>query len=229
MTGYLFPVSHEAALFRSHLSEGEFYRLGSIPCTSGTLGGKAVTVAELGMGAENSLRSLQSLLDHFNFTTVVLAGYAGALTPDLTHGDVVLLENFSTPSLLDKTGDTFRRVLGTTASALVTSIEDKRRLFEQSKAAVVDMESRPVHDLLSSKNIPVLTCRAISDTAEQSLPAQAMSASFDTALNRPSPGRLLRHLIAHPGDLCPFFQFVEKLGAVRRSLTAKLLDLHRIL
>jgi hypothetical protein len=70
----------------------------------------------------------------------------------------------------------------------------------------------------------MLSLRAISDTAETSLPVP-FAHWFDLKQQRPRPFRLLRYLAMHPSRIPPFFDFVRGLGPVRARLAKALVKL----
>jgi len=60
--------------------------------TAGSLDGYDVVVVGSGMGKVNGAVVATVLADHFGCTTLVFAGVAGGLDPDLTVGDVVIAD-----------------------------------------------------------------------------------------------------------------------------------------
>lgn len=223
---FLFPVRHEAAgvlkkiqnLKKSVLAETTFW--------TGTFEDREIHVGLLGMGADSVRRSLPVLLENIRPDFVWISGFGGGLEESLKKTSVVLAENFSSEKL------SFRhevpRVQGVTVNHVVTSSTQKLALAKAHQASVVDMESAIAHEILEKKQIPHATLRAISDPWNESLPAGALDASFDTETNRPRPFSLLFHLLTHPREAYPFFRFVVELGPVQKNLTHTLLRLENI-
>src|SRR5258708_12393238 len=86
----LSPLRRRAAI------EGVVH-LGSQKCYIGTLAGARVVMAATGDGLVNAEQSLRALLERFEVSSVIGAGIAGALSPDLRPADLVLATHLSPP------------------------------------------------------------------------------------------------------------------------------------
>jgi hypothetical protein len=93
--------------------------------------------------------------------TVIMTGLAGGLDPSLGIGDVVIDD----ASTWRPPNANFPCLKCHTADQVIGSVEDKSRLFQQTGAAFVDMESAAVREAAARLGIPYLGVRAISDTA----------------------------------------------------------------
>jgi adenosylhomocysteine nucleosidase len=96
---------------------------------------------------------------------IIMAGLAGALYPALRIGDVVIDD---CPAEFQPSGH-FRTGKITASKKLVSTPLEKRLLFEQTGALAVDMESAVVRAAAAEQNLPFVSIRAISDTADESL------------------------------------------------------------
>jgi len=85
---------------------------------------------------------------------IIMAGLAGALDPALKIGDVVS----------DETGSRIH-----TSEKLVSTPDEKARLFRETGAAAVDMENAIVLAKANAAAVPFVGIRAISDTAGESV------------------------------------------------------------
>jgi adenosylhomocysteine nucleosidase len=123
-------------------------------------------------------------------TGLVSFGIAGALHPDLRTGDVVVAQ-----TVVDRTGanapansewvrtiarsaqgrdeEGRRIVIGAILGldSLVSSPEDKAAAFARSEAWAIDMESHHVARAAAAHGLPFIAIRAISDRADEILPA----------------------------------------------------------
>jgi len=221
MICYAFPVAHEAELLLRKCTQRESFDIGSMPCTLANLGTRQVLIAGLGMGQVRARDHIQKVFQYFRPKAVVLAGYGGALVPQLKLGQILVSNNFTSEELLP-----FLRLLsGFDFAAFCTSDEivgttEKRDWYAHSmKAQVIDMETAAVADVVKTREIPFLAIRVISDEYKTVLPSAALAAGYDPDRNQSTPARLLRHLAFHPKDVRPLKEFIGHLTIARSMLT----------
>jgi nucleoside phosphorylase len=116
---------------------------------------------------------------------IISFGLAGALDPTLKPGSIIIAPQVLTPSykkipcnpLLgskifnlkkNKRGIYFKPILG--SNRPITSQSEKRKVFKESKAAAIDMETHIAAQTARKRKIPFFTIRSICDTADQDLP-----------------------------------------------------------
>lgn len=191
-----------------------------------------VLLAQTGIGGAAARRTAQFVLDNYPVTTLVSIGFAGALSPALRIGDLVLCLQFC---LADgATCETGRDMLPSVAQALartrldllagrsvtveriVTTPEQKRMLADRSHAQVVDMEGFWIAQIAAARHVPFVAVRAVSDTAAHSLPA--FDQFFDNR-GRLHPERALRHGAARPRDLLQMPAIYRNARRARQRLT----------
>ncbi len=142
-------------------------------------------------------------------------GLAGALSPNLSPGDLVLGTEVIDPSgdrkVIDEAWGTQlqnaarNQGLALTAGALLGSDRiiatraDKATLFGQSGALAVDMESHHLAAAAQAKGIPFLVVRAIADPADFDFPVSALAPL--TPDGRARPWAVAGRLLKRPGDL----------------------------
>lgn len=186
------------------------------PCWA-SFGGPAwlsVLILETGVGRASVSRALDWLfakpkLDDVAYepTLLIYAGFAGAATPDLRVGDVVLANE-----ILDERG----RVWPTTwprelpdecwtphlhrgrlisTDQLISDPISKREFFDKYQAIAIDMESATFAERCSRNGMPFACLRAISDDVNT-----ALSANLELLLSggTASPGRVFMTLLRHP-------------------------------
>jgi adenosylhomocysteine nucleosidase len=141
------------------------------------LAGKPVLLAVAGAGAENSLRAAEHLAANYSLRGLVTLGFAGGLVAGLNVADVVLADRVVDPVTQESFGcDTgllpvrcTRRGALLSASSVIATSADKRRMGEQWQAIAVDMESAGVARAALRAGLPFGAIKAITDSAEQSL------------------------------------------------------------
>ncbi len=141
------------------------------------LANRAVILTVAGAGAENSYQSARGLMTEFALGGLISVGFAGALSPALRAGDVVLASEvldqitgerfYSAPGLLPIRCSTSGKLLS--ASAVISSCEEKLRLGKQWEALAVDMESAGVARAAAQAGLPFAAVKSITDSAERSL------------------------------------------------------------
>ena len=141
-------------------------------------------------------------------------GYAGALDPQLSSGDLVI------PKLvIDEKNNIFKtdkelhkKLLGHFSNkiklssgrlfgseTIIWDAEEKKRLLKRYNTKTVDMESLGVAQAAIENNCSFLVVRAISDTAKQNLPRHTLK-SFSLT-NSIKISSILLDLAKHPNEL----------------------------
>jgi adenosylhomocysteine nucleosidase len=160
---------------------------------------------------------------------LISSGFAGGLDPALPIGGLVLSTNFSDERLLKKLAAflenppfQFHCGILTTQARVIESAAEKHAIFTQTGAGAVDMETAHLFAECQARGIPVLSLRAISDTATQAMPVPH-AVWFDAAKQQPRILALLGWLVMHPAAIPAFARFVRGISLTRRQLTRGLL------
>jgi adenosylhomocysteine nucleosidase len=202
----------------------------------GEYGKREILLVQTGVGREKAEAAADFVLERYPISTLISFGFAGALSPKLRVGDVVLClklhcKSNSNAGSLDasthglvplatqaaqETALCLHMGDNVTVDELVTQPEEKQTLGQAFKALTVDMESYWVARAAYARQIPFLAVRAISDTLTQSLP------NFDRFSNL-SGVRLWKeaslHFLARPGELAKVPQVYRNALQARKSLT----------
>jgi len=194
---------------------------------SGKIDDRDVTILHTGVGAKN--QRLEFLLHKARPKLVISSGFAGAVTEKLRVGDLVLAQNFSDPQLLASAERILRdrqpRLAKLfTSTSIVDSIAERNEIARAADAAAVDMETGAIVAVCNAHGVPLISLRAISDTASQPFPAPP-SVLFDSERQQTSYGRLLAYLLRHPGSIRPLFRFARQIARVRAALTEAIVAL----
>jgi adenosylhomocysteine nucleosidase len=121
-----------------------------------------VRVLITGMGARNAERAISEALRQFRPARVFTCGFAGALNPDLTIGEVVCSHEQPVTGA--------KPVMMFCASRVAITVAEKSALRAQTGADVVEMESAVITRVCRTAGVECVTLRAISDTAHEDLP-----------------------------------------------------------
>ncbi len=133
-----------------------------------------------GPGASSAAASLDAAIAVHQPQLILACGFAGALDPKLRVGEVIEPEE-----VIDHpVQGTGLRLLS--VSQVVTTVQEKARLFSLCGAAAVDLESYALLQTARRRNIALRVVRAISDDAATSIPPEALrwvdERGFDRAL-----------------------------------------------
>jgi adenosylhomocysteine nucleosidase len=198
---------------------------------SGKIGDRGVTILHTGVGAENCNARLEILLHKTRPRLVISSGFAGAVSEELQVGDLILAENFSDPGLLASAERILRdhqpgMVKLFTSTSIIDSIAERNEIARRAGAAAVDMETGAIAGVCNAHGVPLLSLRAISDTARQPFPLPP-SVLFDINRQRTSYGRLVAYLLRHPTSIGRLLQFARQIAHVRVALTDAIVALVR--
>jgi nucleoside phosphorylase len=168
-----------------------------------------------GMGHRNAAESLRRALAEALPQTILTCGYAGALRPDLRHGQLVS----------DAAHATLQRELAAIGALpmrfhcsdrIASTAVEKRRLHETTGADVVEMESGIIHQIARERGIPCATLRVISDVAEEDFPLDFNA--LQTADAKLSPVKLAAALLRSPGKIPKLIRFANQLKPCGQAL-----------
>ncbi len=166
------------------------------PVVEGRLGQARVALAQVGIGRQRSKESAARLMLQYAPAAVISLGFAGAVTPELRAGDLLVCPNVyrfdqtvgNRGSQIGATIPSDRRLLDAAREALATepilhysgdllTVEEevgspafKGWISSTFPVKAVDMESYWVGEVALSKHVPFLAVRAISDTLNDGLP-----------------------------------------------------------
>ena len=159
---------------------------------------------------------------------IVSFGIAGAIDPALTPGTLVLPEAVidQADGAVFATDPDWRQAMAGRSEGIggamltlfeaVTTPAAKARLFNDTGAVAVDMESAIAGRLAAERGLPFLVVRAIADDAGQSLPAAAL-AGVD-AEGAVKPWATVAALMRRPGDIGALIRLGRATGAAKVTL-----------
>jgi len=141
-----------------------------------------ILLVATGVGNKHAQRAADAIFTQYSPSFVVVAGLAGGLNTDLTHGMVTVAKSVSAPSEKTLTANPELISIAIRSSASVRTVDlltvpsaaftphDKSRLLTTYHVDAVDMESYWVIAAAKERNIDWLIVRSISDTAHDNVP-----------------------------------------------------------
>jgi adenosylhomocysteine nucleosidase len=177
---------------------------------------KAIT-AELGNNASSTIQIIGIKAGRIKpipagqFIGIILAGLAGGLNPDLSAGEVIIEGSPQPP---------FRSGRIHTSDHLVTTSEEKQRLFNETGCDAVDMEGTIVRKFAESAGLSLIHIRAISDSAHEAVPERMMSWIDD--VGQPQTSRIAADLALHPGQIPAMIRLGKNSRIALRNLSQAL-------
>ena len=190
----------------------------------------AIVLAYSGTGESNA-RTAAELLIAQGATQLISWGCAAALSPALKPGDLILAE-----SLIDADGKELgicpdwhsyaTNLLSTTqkihtgslaeSKSIVASGSDKKRLYEQTGAIALDMESIAIAKVAQQNKLAFLAIRAIADPADMNLPK-----AIQHSLNNEGVidlTKLLLFIALHPSEIPLLIRLGLHFNAAKNTL-----------
>lgn len=163
---------------------------------------------------------------------LVSFGIAGALSPDLKVGGIVVSTAVLTPddqklpaagNWQQKLMDILPRSSGSTHNGLVLGFDtpvvtahSKEILFRKSGALCVDMESHRVAIVAKKYGLPYIVIRVISDDASRTLPSAALGVIGENG--KPVFSKVIRNVLRHPGQIPDLLKLSKDLEVALEQL-----------
>jgi adenosylhomocysteine nucleosidase len=184
----------------------------------------------VGGGTAAGAESAAQCLVDAGVAALVSFGLAGGLDPRFRPGALIVpstvvvgnSHHMTDPELsLILGGATNHAVLG--SDAIVSSVEEKRRLHDRTSAVAVDLESCAVVRAAVRRGIPFAVLRVICDPADLALPSAALGA---LATNGAISGRrVISALFARPQQLPALVALAVDTVIARRALRARVSEI----
>jgi hypothetical protein len=143
----------------------------------------------------------------------------------------LIAENFSDKQLLAQAKSLPMRDIVhvgklTSADRVIESASERIAFSKSNGAIAVDMETEIIANACAARGLPMLSIRAISDTANEPFPAPP-AVLFDLARQKTNPQRLALYLTKNPGRIATLVRFAKQIAKARANLTEALNSLLR--
>ena len=205
----LFALKEEAAPFRKIAA-----------------GRPGVTILLTGIGKKNAEKAIRAALAASRPDLVLTCGFAGGLEPSLPHGEVIFSTDDSELQTQNSELKTRLIAAGTRegkffcADRVAVTAQEKQKLWQQTGADAVEMESGAIRAVCRELGIPSATVRVISDTAGEDLPLDF------NALSKPDQsldfGKLALAIVKSPGKIGALLRLQKQTSAAAGRLAAVL-------
>ncbi len=189
----------------------------------GDLFGKPVLFARTGVGIRRARSGTNYLIQKFKPKLIISAGLGGALGDGLRVGDIIIGQWVLSLKRNEKKGlfcDINRLSMEFMKGGLLTENrfihdpDEKRRLYRQTGALSVDMETWGVVEAAEVYGCPVISVRSISDDNRVELPDMR---HFYSGCGELRKLNAFRYLILNPRLIYPFLRLA--LFDIRKSRT----------
>ena len=217
------------------------------PCTLEFEGARVITGVS-GVGMLKAAKMADTLLEAGGITAIIICGFAGALSPELQPGDLLLAGSVapaSTPYnryfpdedlydaaetlIMDESGSSLKlRTLSgdlVTSNSVLTSPGEKRALFELTGGFAVDMETIGAVRVAQEHGIRWLAIRAITDAANKGLPLD-----FNAHMNSKgniSYAKVMKSVLKRPAKIPALIQLGKRSSQAAKNLSSFLTALLR--
>ena len=187
---------------------------------------EGITVLITGMGKVNAERAVEGVLRAEKPELVLTCGFAGGLRPGLESGAVIYdaKGGQALEQELDAAGA--RKGRFAFSDRVATTAAEKQRLWQQTSADAVEMESQAVCAMCQRRGVPTVIVRVILDTAEEDLPLNFNELlTADQSMNY---AKLAAALLRSPGKIRSLLRLqrqsraaAERLGGVLHQFLRK--------
>src|SRR4051812_42716719 len=169
-----------------------------------------------GMGEKNTRASLEQALAAQRPNLILTCGFAGGLKPGLKGGTVLFQcdGNQDIQTRLQAAGA--RAGIFLPGPKVASTAAEKCRLWEQSRADAVEMESFVIQAICRNERIPCATVRVILDAAGEDLPLDFNE--FMTADQRINYGKLVLAVLRSPRKIPALLRLGRQSSMAANSL-----------
>jgi adenosylhomocysteine nucleosidase len=192
-----------------------------VPGSFPRFGGGAVEIVVVGLAAAHLGARLAAPSSP---TLVVSAGACGALAPALPVGALVVPETVITPDgerlVTAVVGGLARQGTLVTTAHVLADAAAKSRLWLETGAVAVDMESAVILAWAAAHGLPGAVVRAVSDPAGRGVPADLARVVHDDGRVRPL--RAVSAVLARPGAIADAMALRAGTAAAVKTVAAAL-------
>ena len=230
MIAVTFALPAESSAFVRLLRHRKRQNEGALSIISGNIDHQPIQVLHTGVGEKVSRERLTRFLQDRPFNLLISAGFAGSLTNELRPGVLLLAKNFSTAPL-DNLGPviakwTIHSADLYTASTMICSAEDRKKMASETGTVAVDMETKFIARGCAEHELLLLSLRVITVSPAHPFPAPPVIL-FDLARHITDFAKFAGFFTLHPDRLPRLVQFASTVHRARNRLARALADFIR--
>jgi adenosylhomocysteine nucleosidase len=187
----------------------------------------------IGGGTPAGARRMARQLVADGACALISFGLAGGLDPTLEAGTLLVPHTVQWHGRVFDCDEGLRAALPGSpiacllaADAIVAYAVEKRRLWEDTAASAVDLESGAVAEVATAAGIPFAVLRAICDPATRELPPAAVAALDEQG--RIAPMKMAWMLLRDPGQIAGLIALGRDAARARRALVGGAESLGRL-
>ena len=191
--------------------------------------GPKITICLSGAGHANANQAAHKLLEQ-GASKLISWGCAAALAPHLKSGDLLISSQVIDNGQLIENSTYWAEQISTCVEidhyktefalasnyGLISDSNKKQRLYTETGAVALDMESAAVASVAHEAQLPFVAIRAIADTANMTLPPailNALNSEGEVVL-----GILIKHLLVHLWEIPALIKLGMHFSAAQKTL-----------
>lgn len=221
MITFVLPTHYEAEDLLKSIQKLVRKDIAGVECYQGQLNNSDVHVIICGMGLTLSKKSTEAVFAVEQPSLVIMAGFAGALSSQLRRGQIVIAAEYSSSELINfiKLIPNFDICRLHSASKVIATVEEKKKLAESTRCQMVDMEMSAVHSVALKYGAEILGIRAITDLAHEPVPIDLLSKGYNEKTGKTTPLKMAFFLLLRPQRIKELKNFLRPLPTIRKNLT----------
>ena len=232
-------VKEEIAGIKQAMNISDHMRLGKTSAWPGKWKKQSIILVRSGVGRQRAEDATLQVIDHFQPSTLVSIGYAGAVQPELNVGDLVIADTiieekkkgkYSPDSdWLNRAKDVscpegFKAIVGglLTVDNVIHDSLSKQELGKNYGVQAVEMETSAIAKVAEEKDVPLLSLRVISDRLDQELLDSSSFLGSDGEISTLKAGW---YVLTHPSSIKSALSLRSQTQIATQALTKFLSNL----
>ena len=232
-------LKEEIAGVKQAMNISDHVRLGKTSAWPGKWEKQSIVLVRSGVGRQRAQDATLQVIDHFQPSTLISIGYAGAVKPDLNVGDLVVADTIIEEKEKGKYSpdsdwlnrakdvpcpDGLKAVVGglLTVDNVIHDSVSKQELGNSYNVQAVEMETSAIAKVAGANDVPLLSLRVISDRLDQELLDSSSFLGSDGEISTLKAGW---YVLTHPGSIKSAISLRTQTQIATQALTKFLSDL----